>query len=69
MMGNAEIGHSEKGKYLGDYIHEKGKIESISVTIKAEKNGLKSKCDEIMRSSLAESLSQSLAESPSQSLA
>ena len=40
MMGNVEIGHSEKEKYLGDYIHEKGIAESISATIKARTNGL-----------------------------
>ena len=49
MMGNVEIGHSEKEKYLGDYIHEKGIAESISATIKARTNGLVSKCDEIIK--------------------
>ena len=49
MMGNVEIGHSEKEKYLGDYIHEKGIVESICVTIKAKTNGLISKCDEIIK--------------------
>ena len=49
MMGNVEIGHSEKEKYLGDFIHEKGIVESISATIKARTNGLISKCDEIIK--------------------
>ena len=49
MMGNVEIGHSEKEKYLGDYIHEKGIVENINATIKARTNGLISKCDEIIK--------------------
>ena len=49
MMGGVKIGHSEKEKYLGDYIHEKGIVESISATIKARTNGLISKCDEIIK--------------------
>ena len=49
MMGNVEIGHSEKEKYLGDIIHEKGIVESISATIKSRTNGLISKCDEIIK--------------------
>ena len=49
MMGNIVIGHSEKEKYLGDIIHEKGVVESISATIKARTNGLVSKCDEIIK--------------------
>ena len=49
MMGNVVIGHSEKEKYLGDIIHEKGIVESISATIKARTNGLISKCDEIIK--------------------
>merc|ERR1711973_301842 len=49
MMGNVKIGHSEKEKYLGDIIHEKGIVESISATIKARTNGLISKCDEIIK--------------------
>ena len=49
MMGNVEIGHSEKEKYLGDIIHENGIVESISATIKSRTNGLISKCDEIIK--------------------
>ena len=48
-MGNVVIGHSEKEKYLGDMIHEKGIVESISATIKARTNGLIGKCDEIIK--------------------
>ena len=49
MMGNVEIGHSEKEKYLGDYIQDKGIVEIISASIKGRTNGLLSKCDEIIK--------------------
>ena len=49
MMGNVKIGNSEKEKYLGDVIHEKGNVESISATIKSRINRLISKCDEIIK--------------------
>ena len=49
MMGNVKIGNSEKEKYLGDIIHEKGSVESISATIKSRTNRLISKCDEIIK--------------------
>ena len=47
-MGGVVIEHSEKEKYLGDYIHENGCRESISETIKARMNGLNKKCDDII---------------------
>ena len=47
-MGGVIIGHSDKEKYLGDYIHENGCRESISETIKARMNGLNKKCDDII---------------------
>ena len=37
------IEHSEKEKYLGDWIHEKGCRVSISETVKVRTNGLVSK--------------------------
>ena len=43
------IEHSEKEKYLGDMIHEKGCKESITVTIKARTNGLVGKGEEIIQ--------------------
>ena len=39
-MRSVTIHHSEKEKYLGDWIHEKGCIESVSETIKTQINGL-----------------------------
>ena len=47
-MGEAVIEHSEKEKYLGDWIHENGCRESIAATIKARMNGLHKKCDDII---------------------
>ena len=47
-MGGVVIEHSEKEKYLGDYIHENGCRESISETIKARMNGLHKKCEDII---------------------
>ena len=47
-MGEAVIEHSEKEKYLGDFIHENGCRESIAATIKARMNGLMKKCDDII---------------------
>ena len=47
-MGEAVIEHSEKEKYLGDFIHENGCRESIAATIKARMNGLIKKCDDII---------------------
>ena len=47
-MGGVTIKHSEKEKYLGDYIHENGCVESITETIKSRTNGLIGKCDEII---------------------
>ena len=48
-MGGVVIDHSEKEKYLGDIIHEKGCRESISATIKMRMSSLISKCDEIIQ--------------------
>ena len=48
-MGGAIIEHSEKEKYLGDWIHEKGCKASISETVKARTNGLVSKGEEIIQ--------------------
>ena len=42
-MRGVVIEHSEKEKYLGDWIHEKGCKASISETVKARTNGLVSK--------------------------
>ena len=39
-MGGVVIEHSEKEKYLGEMIHEKGCKESITATIKSRTNGL-----------------------------
>ena len=47
-MGSITINHSEKEKYLGDWIHEKGCIESVSETIKTRINGLIGVCQEII---------------------
>ena len=47
-MGGVRIEHSETEKYLGDYIHEKGCVESITETIKSRTNGLTGKCEEII---------------------
>ena len=44
-MGGKTIEHSEKEKYLGDIIHEKGCVESIMETIKERTRKLISKCD------------------------
>ena len=48
-MGGVEINHSEKEKYLGDVIHEKGCRESVNATIKMRMCSLISKCDEIIQ--------------------
>ena len=48
-MGGVVIEHSEKEKYLGDMIHEKGRKESITATIKARTNGLVGKGEEIIQ--------------------
>ena len=48
-MGGKTIEHSEKEKYLGDIIHEKGCVESITETIKERTRKLISKCDEIVQ--------------------
>ena len=48
-MGGVEIGHSEKEKYLGDIINEKGCIESIWDTIKERKRKLVSRSEEIVQ--------------------
>ena len=48
-MGKVIINKSEKEKYLGDIIHEKGCAESIAATIKSRTNGLIGKCNEIIR--------------------
>ena len=42
-MGDEEIGHSSKEKYLGDIINERGCKESIQDTIKERKRKLISK--------------------------
>ena len=42
-MGGKTIDHSEKEKYLGDIIHEKGCVESITETIKERTIKLMSK--------------------------
>ena len=49
IMGDVIIHNSEKEKYLGDIIHEKGCAESIAATIKARTNGLIGKCNEIIK--------------------
>ena len=46
------IKHSEKEKYLGDWIHEKGCKASISETVKVRTNGLVSKGEEIIQVSV-----------------
>jgi len=48
-MGGKTIEHSEKEKYLGDIIHEKGCVESITETIKERTRKLISKCYEIVQ--------------------
>ena len=48
-MGGVIIEHSEKEKYLGDWIHRKGCKASISETIKVRTNGLVSKGEEIIQ--------------------
>ena len=48
-MGGVVIEHSEKEKYLGDWIHEKGCKTSISETVKARMNRLVSKGEEIIQ--------------------
>jgi len=48
-MGGVEIGHSEKEKYLGDIINERGCTESIQDTIKERKRKLISKSEEIVQ--------------------
>ena len=47
-MGGKTIKHSEKEKYLGHIIHEKGCVESITETIKERTRKLMSKFDEIV---------------------
>ena len=49
IMGGVVIEHSEKEKYLGAMIHEKGCKESITATIKARTNGLVGKGEEIIQ--------------------
>ena len=48
-MGGVEIGHSEKEKYLGDIINERGCTESIQDTIKERIRKLVSKSEEIVQ--------------------
>ena len=48
-MGDKIIEHSEKEKYLGDVIHEKGCAASISETINERTRKLISKCDDIIK--------------------
>ena len=48
-MGDKIIEHSEKEKYLGDIIHEKGCAASISETINDRVRKLISKCDDIIQ--------------------
>ena len=43
------IDHSEKEKYLGDWIHEKGCRASISETVKVRTTGLIGKAEEIIQ--------------------
>ena len=43
------IDHSEKDKYLGDWIHEKGCRASISETVKMRTTELVSKAEEIIQ--------------------
>ena len=47
-MGIRIIDHSEKEKYLGDWIHEKGCRASISETEKARTTGLVRKAEKII---------------------
>ena len=48
-MGNSTIEHSEKEKYLGDIIHEKGCFESISATIKDRLGKATGICNDIIQ--------------------
>ena len=48
-MDDKIIDHSEKEKYLGDVIHEKGCAASISETINERTRKLISKCDDIIK--------------------
>ena len=48
-MGKGLIEHSQCEKYLGDFIHERGCKESISVTIKERMRKLRSKCNDIIQ--------------------
>ena len=49
-MGGGEIiDHSEKEKYLGDCIHEKGCRASISETVNVRTTGLIGKAEEIIQ--------------------
>ena len=48
-MGGVKIEHSEQEQYLGDWIHEKGCKESITVTIKARIRKLISRTEEILQ--------------------
>ena len=48
-MGDKIIEHSEKEKYLGDVIHEKGCAASISETINEKTRKLISKCDGLIK--------------------
>ena len=49
MMGGNIINHSQKEKYLGDIIHEKGCRESIQETINERIRKLISKSEEIIQ--------------------
>ena len=48
-MGGVLIEHSEKEKYLGDMIYEKGCKESITVTIKARTKGKEKKLNKCQK--------------------
>ena len=48
-MDDKIMDHSEKEKYLGDVIHEKGCAASISETINERTKKLISKCDDIIK--------------------
>ena len=49
MGGGGIIDHSEKEKYIGDWIHEKGCRDSISETVKVRTTGLICKAEEIFQ--------------------
>ena len=48
-MDDKIIDYSEKEKYLGDVIHEKGCAASISETLNERTRKLISKCDDILK--------------------